>query len=102
MTNLQSLLDGAKGLQVVARTTVWDFHNCDHLDNLAKKPNTNIGKLVADLKSKGEKGAFTLFVDQIGRSAHSASRVVVLRGITNVNEIGSFYYSKRLGEVFIK
>lgn len=100
MTNLQTLLSQAKSLSLITTTTVWNFHNCDHLDNLAKKQNTNIGQIVAQLKAKGEKGAFTIFVYRIGRSAHSPSQVAILRGTTNNNET-SYYYTKRMGEFFI-
>ena len=102
MTNLQALTNSAPSLkEVVGLSSVWNFHGIDHLDNLTKKKGTNLNDFVESLKAKGEKGGFTRYVDKIGRSAHSASRVVILRGITNSKELGSLYYSKRMGEFFI-
>ena len=102
MTNLKVLQNSALSLkEVVGFSSVWDFHAADHLDNLVKKKGSNLFKFVELMKSKGKKGAFTMYVDNIGRSAHSASRVVILKGITSCEEMGSHYYSKRMGEFFI-
>ena len=102
MTNLQLLTIHAPSLkEIIGFSTVWNFHHADHLDNLVNKKGTNLNKFVEDMKKKGLKGGFTMFVDRIGRSGHSASRVVILRGITSVEELGSDYYSKRMGEFFI-
>ena len=102
MTNLQALINSAPSLkEVVGFSSVWNFHGVDHLDNLTKKKGTNLNSFVESLKLKGEKGGFTMYVDSIGRSAHNSSRVVILRGITNCDEMGSHYYSKRMGEFFI-
>ena len=102
MTNLQTLTNSALSLkEVVGYSSVWNFHAADHLDNLTKKKGTNLFSFVEAMKSKGEKGGFTMYVDSIGRSAHQASRVVILRGITTCEELGSQYYSKRMGEFFI-
>ena len=101
MNNLNALLNKCKDLELVGFTTVWNYHNADHLDNLAKKKGTNISKSINELKEKGMKGWFTLFVTQIGWTAHSASKVAILKGITNIDET-SYYYTKRIGEVFIE
>ena len=101
MRNLNSLLNQDKNLKLVGYTSVWNFHTCDHLGNLAKKKGTNINKAVEEMKKTGKKGSFTLYVDSIGRSGHSASRVAILEGVSNVDTLGSFYYSSRLGEFFI-
>lgn len=102
MDNLKALLKRAKNLEIVGFTTVWNYHRADHLDNLAKKKGTNINKAVEKIKEDGYKGPLTIYVARIGRSAHSTSTVAILKGLTSLDEIGSDYYSKRLGEVFIK
>ena len=102
MTNLETLTKSALSLtEIVGVSSVWNFHAVDHLDNLTTKKGSNLFEFVEAMKAKGEKGGFTMYVDSIGRSAHSASRVVIFKGITNCEEIGSQYYSKRMGEFFI-
>ena len=101
MTNLNTLLNTAKNLKVVGYSSLWNFHGSNHLDNLAKKKGTNLNNSIESLKKQGKKGAFTIYVSQIGRSQHSKSEVVILEGLTNSSEIGSSYYTKRMGEIFI-
>ena len=102
MTNLELFMISAVSLrEIIGYSTVWDFHHADHLDNLVNKKGTNLNKFVDDMKKKGLTGGFTMFVDRIGRSGHSASRIVIFKGITNDTELGSDYYSNRVGEFFI-
>ena len=105
MTNLQSFKEEAN-LNLIGETTVWDFHNVV-IDNVAMKKGTNLNKLLCGLKKsvagKSSNGMVTIYVYQIGRSQHSASKVAVFDGIVQLGDIStSLYYSKRLGEVNLK
>lgn len=101
MTNLQSFLSSAPSLgNIVGFTTVWNFHHV-HVGEIARKKGTNINTFIEKMKKEGLKGGFTLYVDQIGWSGHSASRVAVIEGTTNDEECGQ-YHSTRVCEIFIK
>lgn len=103
MSYFKSITKNAKHLgNIVAKTTVWNFHNADHLCNLCNKKGTNLYKTVEDMKKRGLKGEFTLCVVRIGRSQHSASDVYIVEGLTNYEEIGSEYYSKRIDQLFLR
>jgi len=91
MSNLTYLLEQAPHLVVTATTSVWSWHNCGSLESLAKRQGTNIYNALNELKQNGESGEFTLFVDSIGRSGHSASSVVILKGLVNIKEFDRFF-----------
>lgn len=88
------------GLELIGTTTVWNFHGIDHLVSVGMNKQSN---LHAELKHiyKEYDGIITVFVSQIGRSAHSATIVGIYKGATNLENC-SYYYSKRCDEFTAK
>ena len=78
-------------LKRIAETTVWDYYNTS-IDNVGFRKGSNLNKTLRELYQNGERGMITVFVEAIGRSQHSASRLGIFRGVTNQ------YYVERHAE----
>lgn len=85
------------GLELIAESTVWNFHSVD-FNNFAFMKTSNVYFQCLDLKRKGVKGMVTVIISSIGRSQHSASTVAIFKGTTSSQEY-SGYYMKGHGEV---
>lgn len=88
------------GLELIADSSVWNYHGIDNLFNVANRKGSNLYKSIMALKTAGYRGGVTIVAGCIGRSQHNETSLGIFRGITSINEYGG-YYSKSCDEVFI-
>ena len=93
-------IDSKNGtLKKIGTTTVWNFHDIK-LTKLGYNKKSNLSKKLRDLHKLGIKGKVTVFIEAIGRSGHSASRIGIYKGVTD-SDYFSMYYSTRHCEFFL-
>ena len=80
MKTLKKLTTEILGLELVEETTVWDIHSVS-LAQVADKKNSNIYKAIEQLKKNGVTGWITITIGAKGRSAHSATQVLIFKGM---------------------
>ena len=93
MSKLQSAAKSIK-LELVAHSTVWNYHNAGSFAELASNERTNLHAALKDLHKKGH-AIVTLVTGCIGWSQHSATKIGIFAGETD-----SSYTTLNLNEIF--
>jgi hypothetical protein len=99
MTILTDFQETSK-LKLIGHSSIWNFHGTS-LYSAANRKGSNINKSLLAIRKSGYNGIVTLFATKIGRSQHHESEVCIFKGVTNLDTVGTSYYSSRHEEIRI-